>query len=55
MTSSSETITERANEKYKKFVRDFFFLQKRKMKEMKNEKDEERNENGNRRRSKCVI
>ncbi len=24
MTSSSETITERANEKYKKFVRDFF-------------------------------
>ena len=25
------------------------------MKAMKNEKDEERNENGNRRRSKCVI
>ena len=49
MTSSSETITERANEKYKKFVGGFFsFLQKRKMKVMKNEKDEKRNRNGNR-------
>ena len=56
MTSSSEKKTKRSNTKnMKKLSGSFLFfpLQKRKIKAMKNEKDEKRDENGNRGRKKA--